>query len=113
VRRGGFGNLNERGFNHHSSKVRHPMRNYYLLRWPHHSYTDFPDDPSYWWPDDQAWCVVTDTDFDWAYVAGSAACVGEVLEASVIDAYSTGPQNPAHSGMDVLNDPHATIPRMP
>lgn len=109
----GFGNLNERAFSHHSPKVRHPMRNYYLLYGPHHSYTDFPDDPDYWWPDDQAWCVVTDTDFDWAYVAGSAACIGEVLAASVIDAYPTGPDDAAHSGMDVLNDPHATIPRMP
>jgi hypothetical protein len=86
------------------------MRDYYLLRGPHHSYADFPDDPGYWWPQDRAWCVVTDTDFGWAYVAGSAACINEVLAVPVIDAYATAPENPAHSGMDVLNDPDATIP---
>ena len=109
----GFGNLNERAFNDHGPKIRHPMRDYYLLRGPHHSYAGFPDDPGYWWPQDRAWCVVTDTDFDWAYVAGSAACINEVLAVPVIDAYATAPENPAHSGMDVLNDPDATIPRMP
>jgi hypothetical protein len=86
---------------------------YHLLRGPHHSYAGFPDDPGYWWPQDRAWCAVTDTDFDWAYAAGSAACINEVLAVPVIDACATAPENPAHSGMDVLNDPDATIPRMP
>lgn len=26
-----------------------------------------------------AWCVVTDTDFDWAYMAGTATCIEEIL----------------------------------
>ncbi len=109
----GFGNLNQRAFSDHRPKVGHPMRNYYLLRGPHHGYVDFPDNPSYWWPADRAWCVVTDTDFDWAYVAGSAACVEEILAVPVLDAYPTRPGNPARSGMDVINDPGAAIPRMP
>jgi hypothetical protein len=109
----GFGNLNEQAFSHHDPKVRHPLRNYYLLHGPHHSYAGFPDDPNYWWPEDRAWCVVTDTDFDWAYVSGTAACIEEILADPAIDAYPTRPENPAHSGMDVLNDPDATIPRMP
>ena len=46
----GFGNLNEQAFSHHDPKVRHPLRNYYLLHGPHHSYAGFPDDPNYWWP---------------------------------------------------------------
>jgi hypothetical protein len=109
----GFGNLNRRAFNNHRPKVRHPMRDYYLLQGPHPSYADFPDNPNYWWPEDRAWCVVTDTDLDWAYVAGSAACIDEVLAVPGTDAYPTRPQNPAHSGMDVLNDPGATVPRLP
>lgn len=108
----GFGNLNELAFNDQRPKVRHPMRNYYLLHGPHHSYASFPRNPNYWWPADRAWCVVTDTDFDWAYVAGTAACIEEILAVPVIDAYLTTPQNPARSGMDVLNDPGATIPRV-
>lgn len=88
----------------------HPARNYHLLHGRHHSYAGLPDDPNYWWPEDRAWCVVTDTDFDWAYVAGTAACIDEILAAPAIDAYPTRPENPAHSGMDVLNDPGAIIP---
>ena len=65
---------------------------YYLLHGPHQSYASFPDDPNYWWPEDRAWCVVTDTDFDWAYVAGTAACIEEILAVPVIDAYLTRPR---------------------
>lgn len=52
----GFGDLNPRAFPEHGPKVRHPMRDYYLLRGPHRGYADFPDDPNYWWPADRAWC---------------------------------------------------------
>ena len=57
--------------------------------------------------------MVTDTDFDWAYVAGSAACVQEILAVPVLDAYPTRPDNPARSGMDVYYDPGSVVPRMP
>jgi hypothetical protein len=106
----GFGDLNERAFAQ-APKVSHPMRELYLLHGPHRAYEDFPDLPSYWWPGDRAWCVCTDVDFRWAYLAGSAACIGEVLAVPVLDAYATSPENPARSGMDVINDPDGTIPR--
>jgi hypothetical protein len=92
---------------------RHFRRQHSALRGPHPSYADFPHNPNYWWPEDRAWCIVTDTDVDWAYVAGSAACIDEVLAVPATDAYATKPENPAHSGMDVLNDPGASIPRLP
>ena len=69
------------------------------------------DEPNYWWPEDRAWCVCTDTDFDWAYLAGPAACIDEVISVPLLDAYATTPDNPAHSGMDVINDPGGTVPR--
>jgi len=106
----GFGDLHEQAFRS-LPKVRHPMRNYYLLSGPHSAYQDFPHDPNYWWPDDRAWCVCTDTDFDWAYIAGSAACIEEVLSVAVLDAYKTNPESPAVAGMDVINDPHQAIQR--
>ena len=98
----GFGNLNERVFSP-APKVRHPGRDYYLLSGQHMAYRSFPDEPSFWWPEDQAWCVCTDTDIDWAYVAGSAACIKEILAVPVIDAWATTPEDPAHVGMDVIN----------
>jgi hypothetical protein len=106
----GFGDLNHRLFEP-LPRVKHPARNFYLLSGPHSAYENLPHDPNYWWPDDRAWCVCTDTDFCWAYIAGSAACIREVLSVAVLDAYATKPRNPAQAGMDVINDPHGTIPR--
>lgn len=76
----GFGDLNERAFSQ-APKVKHPGRDLYLLRGPHGAYTDFPSEPNYWWPDDRAWCVCSDTDWDYVYIAGSAACIDEILRA--------------------------------
>lgn len=107
----GFGNLNRRVFNHDGPKVSHPGRDFYLLRGPLSAYEDFPEAPNYWWPDDRAWCVWTDMDFHWAYIAGSAACIEQVLSVPVIDALATRPEDPAHSGMDVINDPDGSARR--
>jgi hypothetical protein len=85
------------------------MRDYYLLSGRHSACQDLPFGPNYWWPDDRAWCVCTDTDFDWAYVAGSASSTEEVLSVPVLDAYQTRPENPAAAGMDVINDPGQTV----
>jgi hypothetical protein len=63
--------------------VRHPVRNLYLLRGPHRAYAEFLSVswPNYWWPDDRAWCVITDTDWDEYCIAGSATCIDELLGA--------------------------------
>lgn len=39
-----------------------------------------------WWPEDRAWCVATEIDFEWTYVGGTAACVQEVLTDSTLEA---------------------------
>ncbi|MGA3353648.1 MAG: hypothetical protein ABSD85_10750 [Acidimicrobiales bacterium] len=105
----GWGDLNERAFEH-KPKLHHSWRDYYLLGGPLSALDDFHEQPNYRWPYDRAWCVVTDTDFEWAYVAGSAACIEELLAVPVIDAFATLPENPAHSGMDRINDPDGTEP---
>jgi hypothetical protein len=109
----GFGDLNDSVFNPKVPKVNHPMRSYYLLRGPFDSYSQFSQDPSYWWPDDRAWCLCTDTDFEWSYLAGSRECIDEVLAVPLMDAVETKPENPARSGMDLVNDPGGTVPRSP
>jgi hypothetical protein len=106
----GFGDLNRRVFDP-QPKVSHPMRDFYLLSGTHDSYRDIPHDPNYWWPDDQEWCLCTDTDFAWAYVAGSDQLIAELLSVPGLDAYQTKLQNPARQGMDVINDPHGTVAR--
>jgi hypothetical protein len=99
----GFGDLDEGAFGSNVPKLHHPMRDFYLLSGPLASYAELPHDPNYWWPDDRAWCVSTDTDFVWSYVAASAACIDEVVSDHVMDAIETRPENPARSGMDVIN----------
>jgi hypothetical protein len=69
-----------------------------------------PETPSYWWPEDRAWCWCG-VDFAWAYLAGSKACIDDVVAVDALDAVATSPENPASSGMDVLNDPDGSIPR--
>jgi hypothetical protein len=108
----GFGDLNQHVFER-QPRVVHPMREFYLLRGALNTYRNLPDGPNYWWPDDRAWCLCTDTDFYWAYIAGSAACIREVLAVPGLDAYETNPGNPARSGMDVINDPDGNVPRRP
>lgn len=41
---------------------------------------------SLWWPDDRAWCVATEIDFDWTYVGGSKECIAAVLSSPELEA---------------------------
>jgi hypothetical protein len=91
-------------------RLHHPMRDYLmytgpLWAWPAFGNAGHPRLPDYWWPDDRAWCVVTDTDFHWAYVAGSRACVDDIVASSEIEALETRPDNRARFGMDTINRP--------
>lgn len=63
---------------------------------------------SLWWPDDRAWCVATEIDFDWTYVGGARECIAAVLSSSALEAlparltdgvhYDSDPINPTPSG---------------
>ncbi|MGH9030353.1 MAG: hypothetical protein ACRDV4_12165 [Acidimicrobiales bacterium] len=98
----GYGNLRRSVFDGLETVV-HPMRNYYLFRGPLAAFGEFPEGPDYCWPDDFSWCLSGDTDFVWAYLAGSEECVDEVLTLPVLDAVRTEPTNPARFGMDLIN----------
>ena len=83
----GFGDLNDQVFNPRVPKVSHTMRDFYLLRGPLDSYV---------------------------HLAGHRACIEEVLAVvPIMDGVVTRPENPARSGMDVLNDPDGAVPRSP
>jgi hypothetical protein len=68
----------------------------------------FYQSASLWWPDDRAWCVATEIDFDWTYVGGSKECIAAVLSSSALEAlparlsdgvsYASDPINPTPSG---------------
>lgn len=69
----------------------------YGIKWSHQS-------ASIWWPDDRAWCVATEVDFDWTYVGGSTECIAAVLRCRDLEAlpaqlsdgvtYASDPINP-------------------
>jgi hypothetical protein len=91
-----------------------PNRGYYLARGPLDAALEtvygFVGDyrsASIWWPDDRAWCVATEVDFDWTYVGGSAECVAAILSSPDLEAlpakisdgvsYASDPINPTPS----------------
>jgi hypothetical protein len=75
-----------------------PARNLFLLRgtvddvssslsdvdWSHRS-------PNICWPEDRAWCVVSEIDFTWSYVGGSAECIEQILGDPELEAIPTRP----------------------
>lgn len=88
-----------------------PGRGYYIARGPLsaaletvYGVTFHYQSASIWWPDDRAWCVATEVDFDWTYVGGSNECIAAVLGDPGIEAlparisdgvsYASDPINP-------------------
>jgi hypothetical protein len=88
-----------------------PHRGYYLARGPIHAALETVygmtwsyQSASLWWPDDRAWCVATEIDFDWTYVGGSKECIAAVLSSPDLEAlpallsdgvqYDSDPINP-------------------
>jgi hypothetical protein len=43
--------------------------------------------PSQWWPDDRAWCVATEIDFDSTLVGGSEALIEDIVRAPTLEAF--------------------------
>jgi len=107
----GFGNHSAELLRMKVPKVVHPWREFYLLKGPLDAYTHFADVPNFWWPEDRAWCLSSDTDFSWSYLAGSRACIDEVDSTPVLDALETSLTAAAHSGMDRINDPNGDVVR--
>jgi hypothetical protein len=88
-----------------------PHRGYYLAKGPLEAALETVygmarayQSASIWWPDDRAWCVATEIDFDWTYVGGSQECVAAVLGSPDLEAlparlsdgvtYASDPINP-------------------
>lgn len=55
--------------------LRIPQRAHHLLRGTlsdlEQAYAQLGQTPNLWWPDDRTWCVVSEIDFAWTYIAGS------------------------------------------
>jgi hypothetical protein len=47
--------------------------------------------PNVWWPDDRAWCVATEIDFETTYVGGTRACIAELTGHPDLEAVAADP----------------------
>lgn len=56
--------------------------------------------PNLWWPEDRAWFVATEVDFNNTFVGGSAACIERVLAHSELEALPIA----IDARIDVLGD---------
>jgi hypothetical protein len=45
--------------------------------------------PSFWWPDDRTWAVVTDIDATSTYVGGARSTIDAILGAEDLEAMET------------------------
>jgi hypothetical protein len=52
--------------------------------------------PTLWWPTDRAWCVGTELDLSWTYVAGSRALITRLLADARLEAQAIPPDQSHH-----------------
>ena len=94
-------------------RVHHPDRDYLLLAGPlpaalqigHWLTADcfFPQSPNLVWPDDRAWCVATEIDFDSTLVGGTTELVDAILQDPTFDSWPVQPDDSLTADADSIN----------
>lgn len=59
--------------------------------------------PNLWWPDDRSWCVATEIDFTWTYVAGSRSLIDALLLSAELEVLEALPTHRITAAGDELN----------
>ena len=67
-------------------RVRLPGRDYLLFHAPLTEAMGWEDGPNLWWPDDRAWCVASEIDFPYTYVAGPQGLIDAIVQDPSIEA---------------------------
>ncbi len=67
------------------------------LPWPHYQ------SASIWWPNDRAWCVATEIDFQSTYVGASRACINAMVEDDRLEVYEVQPSDAVTWASDQVN----------
>ncbi len=82
------------------ARVHLPHRDYLLYRGPAAAVTwagpraGEEQAANLWWPQDRAWCVASEIDLPWSYVAGPAGLIERILADTRIEALPAGPGDP-------------------
>lgn len=89
-------------------RFEHPARKYILAKAPLRSACELGRSPlnvtpSLVWPDDRAWCVGTEIDFDSTLVAASEECVTALLSKDGLEVVRVEPNGRLDIDGDVLN----------
>lgn len=90
----------------------HPGRSYLLAQGPCESAHELGRfglhiTPSLAWPEDRAWCVASEVDFDSTLVGASEECAAALLADDRIETLLVQPDDRLDSGGDTLNPPLA------
>ncbi len=56
-----------------------------------------------WWPEDRAWCVATEIDFNTTYIAGAQRLVDALLACEALEVYQVEPTDGVAYDGDTLN----------
>jgi hypothetical protein len=70
----------------------------------------FEQSANLWWPADRAWLVCTDIDLVSTYVAGSAACIAELLSHPDLEAAPAEAKQKVTWDADQVNPPPPDAP---
>jgi len=94
-------------------RVHHPGRNYLLLEGPltaalqlgdrHPGSFIEPQSPNICWPQDHAWCLASEIDFDSTLVGGSTEMVNDILNDPRFEAWPVQPDDSIAADGDRIN----------
>lgn len=62
-----------------------------------------PQSPNLFWPDDRAWCVATDIDFDSTLVGGPNQLIKDLLANPTLEAWQVNPGDSLQDDADHIN----------
>jgi hypothetical protein len=91
-------------------RVELPHREYLLFAGPLHAALDLTrshgrwrQSPNLFWPEDRAWCVATEIDFDSTLVGGSAQLIADILAAPPLESWAVKPDDSLAFDADTIN----------
>ena len=62
-----------------------------------------PRSPNLFWPEDRAWCVASEIDFDSTLVGGAAGLVQAIVESAELEAWAVEPDDSLADDADEIN----------
>jgi hypothetical protein len=105
-------------------RVRHPDRDYLLLEGPLTAALHLGDDvgafrfgdpqsPNLFWPEDHAWCVASEIDYDSTLIGDTTELVHAIINDPTFDAWPVQPDDSLAADADLINQVPPPLPRRP